>query len=181
MNIKGVSHLSRQALVVEEFGEARWRAFINDWNKRHPDFPAHVLPITRLPLEPYLQLQEEVLNEFYGGDKMAWWHIGIKSGHRALTVGQLKGLFKPGEGQRFVLFAPHVWRGYFDGGEVTVGSKGDVMEVTISGVPPHLYFEYGVMGFVQGGMQVLNPKAEPGKRLKGFSIGDKEVLYAFKV
>src|SRR5689334_15246956 len=176
MNVKGISHLARQALIVEEFGEARWRDFMSDWNRRHPDFPAHILPITKLPLEPYLKMQEEVLNEFYGGDKMAWWHIGIKSGNRALTVGQLKGLFKPEETRRFVLFTPHVFRGYFDGGDLTAAGKGDTVEVAITGVPPHLYFEYGVMGFVQGGMQILNPKIEPAKRIRGFSIGDKDVL-----
>jgi hypothetical protein len=181
MNVKGISHLSRQALIVEEFGEIRWRDFISDWQKRHPDFPAHILPITKLPLEPYLKMQEEVLNEFYGGDRMAWWHIGVKSAVRALTVGQLRGLFKPDEARRFLLFAPHVFRGYFDGGELTVTTKGDVVEMAITGVPPHLYFEYAIMGFAQGGMQVLDPKSQPGKRIRGFSIGDKDVLYTFKV
>jgi hypothetical protein len=181
MNIKGISHLSRQALVVEEFGETRWRAFMTDWSKRNPDFPAHILPISKLPVDPYLKMQDEIVREFYGGDPMAYWHIGIKSGNRALSVGQLKGLFKPEETRRFVLFTPHVWRGYFDGGETIATSRGDMVEVTITGVPPHLYFEYGTMGFVQGGMQVLNPKAEPGKRVKGFSIGDDTVLYQFKV
>jgi len=179
--IKGIGHIARQALVVEEFGEARWAAFMADWNKRHPEFPKHILPITKLPIEPYLRLQDEVLKEFYGGDPMAWWHIGVKSGNRAITVGQLKGLFKPEEARRFVLFTPHVWRGYFDGGDLAAVAKGDHVEVTITGSPPHLYFEYGVIGFVQGGAQTLNPKLEPAKRLKGFSIGDKDVLYHFKV
>ncbi|HEY8208720.1 MAG TPA: hypothetical protein VIG99_14620 [Myxococcaceae bacterium] len=180
MNVKGISHLARQDLIVEEFGEVRWRDFMNGWLQSHPGFPAQILPITKLPLEPYLQLQEAVLREFYSGDRMAWWHIGIKSAAVALTTGQLKGLFRPGETRRFLLFMPNVFRGYFDGGELTVASKGDAVEVAITGVPPHLYFEYGVMGFVQGGMQLLDPKSQPGKRVRGFSIGDPDVLYAFK-
>lgn len=181
MNIKGISHLSRQALVIEEFGEARWRAFMTDWTKRNPDFPSHILPISKLPVDPYLQMQDELVKEFYGGDPMAYWHIGIKSGYRALTTGQLKGLFKPEETRRFVLFTPHVWRGYFDGGEIVATSRGDEVHIEITGAPPHLFFEYGIMGFLQGAMQVLNPKADPPKRIRGFSKGDPTVLYTVKV
>src|SRR5262249_1356172 len=134
MNIKGISHLAREALVVEEFGEARWRAFITDWNKRHPGFPSQILPISKLPIDPYLSMQDEVLKEFYKNDPMAYWHIGIKSGMRALGVGQLKGLFKPEETRRFALFTPHVWRGYFDGGEMLAVNKGEMVEISITGV-----------------------------------------------
>jgi len=182
LTVKGIGHVARQALVVEEFGEARWNAFMADWNRRHPDFPQHILPISKLPVEPYLQMQDEVVKEFYGGDPMAYWHIGIKSGHRALTVGQLKGLFKPDETRRFVMFGPHIWRAYFDGGELTTTPRGtNELEIEITGSPPHLYFEYGIMGFLQGAMQVLNPKSEPPKRIKGFSKGDASILYTVKV
>jgi hypothetical protein len=181
MNIKGVSHLARQALVIEEFGEERWKAFMADWSKRHPEFLTHVLPISKLPVEPYLQMQDEIVKEFYGGDPMAYWHIGIKSGYRAMTTGQLKGLFRPDETKRFALFAPHIWRGYFDGGDITAVARGNEVEIELSNAPPHLFFEYGIMGFVQGALQVLNPKAEPPRRLKGFSKGDPIVLYSVRV
>ena len=54
---------------------------------------------------------------------------------------------------------------------------GDVVEVAITGAPPHLYFEYTVLGFLHGALQVLDPAAERPRRVKGFSAGDATVLY----
>ncbi|HVE86613.1 MAG TPA: hypothetical protein VND93_27335 [Myxococcales bacterium] len=177
MNVKGVAYLARQAMVVQEFGEARWREFIDAWGKKHPTFPTRVLPVSKLPVDPFLDLQDALVKELYGGDQMALWHFGVKSGEYAITKGQLKGLFRPGETRRFALFAPNVYKAYFDGGDLTATLKSDHFEVVITGVPPHVYFEYTILGFLQGGLQALDPKAEPPKRIKGFSAGDKTVLY----
>ena len=131
----------------------------------------------KLPADLFVQMQDELVKELYGGDPMAFWHIGVKSGQFAVTQGQLKGLFKPEETRRFILFTPHIYRGYFDGGELTATPRGEVVEIAISGVPPHIYFEYSILGFLQGGLQALDPKAAPPRRVKGFSKGDDTVLY----
>lgn len=180
MNVRGIAYLARQATVVDEFGEARWRRFITEWGQKHPEFPTQVLPVSKLPVEPFLQMQDDLVEELYGGDTQAFWHIGVRSGQFALTQGQLKGLFKPSEIRRFVLFTPNIYRSYFDGGELTATPRGDLVEIAITGTPPHIYFEYSILGFLQGGLQILDPKADPPRRVKGFSRGDDTVLYEVK-
>jgi len=182
MNVKGIAYLAREAMVIEDLGEVAWRAFFEGWRETHPDFPATVFPVTRIPTELFLDLQESLVKELYAGDREAYWRHGIASGVYALTRGQLRGLFKPGEARRLVAFTPQIFRGYFDGGELTATFTSDQRaEVAILGVPPHLYFEYTVLGFLDGGLQTLNPAAERPKRLKGFSAGDSTVLYEVKL
>lgn len=182
MNVKGIAYLAREAMVVGDHGEPAWRAFFEAWRRSRPDFPATVLPVTRIPTGLFLDLQEALVRELYKGDREAYWRHGIASGVYALTRGQLRGLFKPGEAKRLVAFTPQIWRGYFDGGELTATFTSDERaEVAILGVPPHLYFEYTVLGFLHGGLQTLDPAAERPRRVKGFSAGDSTVLYEVKL
>jgi len=183
MNVKGIAYLAREAMVIQDLGEPAWRAFLDGWRQSHPDFPVTVLPVTRIPSELFLGLQEALVKELYAGDREAYWRHGIASGVYALTKGQLRGLFKPGEAKRLVAFTPQIFRGYFDGGELTITFTSDVRaELAILGVPPHLYFEYTVLGFLHGGLQTLDPVgAERPARLKGFSAGDSTVLYEIKL
>lgn len=181
MNVKGIAYLARESMVIDDLGETAWRAFLEAWREAHPDFPATVFPVTRIPTELFLDLQESLVRELYAGNREAYWRHGIASGVFALTRGQLRGLFKPGELKRLVAFTPQIWRGYFDGGELTATfTSDDRAEVAITGVPPHLYFEYTVLGFLHGGLQILDKAAERPKRLKGFSAGDSTVLYEVK-
>jgi hypothetical protein len=90
-------------------------------------------------------------------------------------------LFKPSEARRFLLFAPHLYRGYFDGGDLTSTMEGDVATITITGLPRHLYFEYGLLGFIQGGLNVLTPNADWPRRVKGFSLGADLVQYQIQM
>ncbi|HEY8208721.1 MAG TPA: hypothetical protein VIG99_14625 [Myxococcaceae bacterium] len=181
MNVKGMAFLARESMVVEDFGEPAWRAFLEAWRGAHPDFPAVVLPLTKVSSELFLDLQESLVKELYRGDREAYWRHGYLSGQYAMTRGQLRGIFKPGEARRLVLFCPQIWRGYFDGGELSVAPAGERMELAITGVAPHLYFEYTVLGFLHGGLQLLDPAAERPRRVKGFSAGDSTVLYEVKV
>jgi hypothetical protein len=184
MNVKGMAYLAREAMVIEDLGEPAWRAFLEGWRPSHPDFPTIVLPVTRIPSELFLDMQETLVKELYRGDREAYWRHGVRSGRFAMTRGNLRGLFKPGEAgeaRRLVLFTPQIWRGYFDDGELSATQAGDVVQVAITGVPPHLYFEYTVLGFLHGGLQVLDPAAERPRRVKGFSAGDSTVLYEVKV
>jgi hypothetical protein len=182
MNVKGMAYLAREAMVIGDLGEPAWRAFLEGWRRSHPSFPTTVLPVTKLPAELFLDLQETLVKELYRGDREAYWRHGVRSGEYAMTRGNLRGC-SPGRRRcAWCSSRRRSARGYFDdNGELSATPAGDVVHVAITGVPPHLYFEYTVLGFLHGGLQVLDPAAERPRRLKGFSAGDSTVLYEVKV
>ncbi|WP_338863421.1 hypothetical protein [Myxococcus stipitatus] len=182
MEVKGVAFLAREQMVVEAHGEQAWRDFMADMKKREPVFAQPVLPVTRLPVDAFLRLNEELLRRFYGGDPATWWHFGVKSAEYALGRGQLKAMFSAGDFRRFLFFTPGIWKGYFTEGFIEVQPGTGYTDLRIVGVPkPHVYFELSVMGFASGGLTALGAKDLKHEVLKGFAKGDPEVFYRFNV
>jgi hypothetical protein len=182
MDVKGVAFLARQTMAVQAFGEAAWKAFLAEQAKRDPVFGQLIMPVSRIPADAFLRLNEAFTQRFYGGDTKAYWQYGVKSAEYALGQGQLKTMFAKGDFRRFALFTPGIWKGYFTEGELTAQLDGDTVELRITGVPrPHIYFELAVMGFAAGGLAYLSghPQDIHHEVLKGFSKGDLEVLYRF--
>jgi hypothetical protein len=182
MEVKGVAFLARQAMAEATYGTEPWRRFLADFAKREPLFQQPVLPVTRLPVVAFLALNDALVRTFHGGDTRAYWQFGEASGRYALTQGQLRGMFEPGEFRRFLQFTPFIWKGYFTEGELQVLPGPAFTELRIVGVPHHhVYFEYAVMGFAKGGLEALGAKALQVQALQGFSRGDDEVRYRFQV
>ncbi|MBJ6763384.1 hypothetical protein JGU66_21675 [Myxococcaceae bacterium JPH2] len=182
MEVKGVAFLARQMMAVQSFGEESWRAFLADCAKRDPVFTQPVMPVTRLPVDAFLRLNEALLQRFYGGDPKAYWQFGVKSADYALSQGQLKTMFGPGDYRRFLLFTPGIWKGYFTAGELQVQLGDGYAEIQITRVPkPHVYFELSVMGFAAGGLSFLGAKTTQHQVIKGFTQGDSDVVYRFSV
>ncbi|OJT23532.1 hypothetical protein BO221_16120 [Archangium sp. Cb G35] len=180
MEVKGVAFLARQAHAEQTFGTERWRAFLSEQAKRDPIFTQPVMPVTRIPADAFLRLNDALTQLFYAGDPQAYWKYGLKSAEYALGQGQLKPIFSKGEHRRFALYTPGIWKGYFTQGELAAQVQGDVAELRITGVPqPHIYFELSVMGFASGGLSYLSGKEVSHEVLKGFSRGDQEVVYRF--
>ncbi|QRN97775.1 hypothetical protein JRI60_01420 [Archangium violaceum] len=180
MDVKGVAFLARQAQAEQTFGVERWRAFLAEQAKRDPLFAQPVLPVTRIPADAFLRLNDALTRQFYAGDPQAYWKYGVKSAEYALSLGQLKAIFSKGEHRRFALFTPGIWKGYFTAGDLTAQINGNVAELRITGVPrPHIYFELSVMGFASGGIAYLSGMEISHEVLKGFSRGDPEVVYRF--
>jgi hypothetical protein len=180
MEVKGVAFLARQMMVVQERGEAAWRAFITEYAQQEPVFAQTVMPVTRLPVDAFVRFNEALVQRLYGGDNRVYWQFGVKSAEYALGQGQLKSVFAPGDYRRFILFTPGIWKGYFTEGELQARPDANYAELRITGVPrPHLYFELSVMGFAAGGLTFLGAKNLRFEALKGFSKGHNEVLYRF--
>ncbi|PTL83871.1 hypothetical protein [Vitiosangium sp. GDMCC 1.1324] len=182
MEVKGVAFLARQTQAEQTFGKERWRAFLAEQAKLDPIFAQPVLPVTRIPADAFLRLNDAMTRQFYAGDPQAYWQYGLKSAEYALGQGQLKPIFSKGDQRRFAMFTPGIWKGYFTVGEVTAQFQGNVVELRIIGVPrPHIYFELSVMGFASGGLAYLSGQQIPHELIKGFSRGDQEVIYRFTV
>ena len=183
MEVKGVAFLARQAMAEVTYGVEAWRRFLADFAKQEPVFLQPVLPVTRLPVVPFLALNDALVRTFHGGDPVqGYWQFGVASGQYALGRGQLRGMFEQGEFRRFLQFTPFIWKGYFTEGELQALPGPDATELRILGVPHHhVYFEYAVMGFAKGGLEALGAKSLEVEALQGYSRGDDEVRYRFKV
>lgn len=182
MHVKGVAFLAREALVTAEHGAAAWKSFVDGLKQREPYFDQPVLPVSRIPVELFLPALEQITARFYGGDPETYWKFGISAAKQALTHGQLKGLFARGDERKFLAFAPNIYKSYFDGGALTMHTPTpQQVDLKISGTPHHPYFEGSVIGFARGGLEVLEAKDPIPTRVKGFGIGDDEIVYRFNV
>ncbi|WP_164020306.1 hypothetical protein [Pyxidicoccus trucidator] len=182
MEVKGVAFLARQQMMVQSHGEAAWKSFLADFAKKEPFFAMPIMPVTRMPAEAFLRFNEELLSRFYSGNESAWWQFGIKSAEYALSQGQLKTMFSPGDLRRFLQFTPGIWKGYFTEGDLKALPGQGYTDLNIVNVPrPHAYFELSVMGFAFGGLTYLGAKNLQHQVLKSYKKGDKEVLYRFNV
>ncbi|QSQ22609.1 hypothetical protein JY651_47155 [Pyxidicoccus parkwayensis] len=182
MEVKGVAFLARQQMMVQSHGEAAWKGFLTEFAKQEPFFANPIMPVTRMPVDAFLRLNEELLARFYAGNKDAWWQFGVKSAEYALGQGQLRTMFSQGDLRRFLLFTPGIWKGYFTEGELSVHPGQGYTDLSITHVPkPHVYFELSVMGFAHGGLSYLGARNLTRQVLKGYTKGDREVLYRFNV
>lgn len=182
MKVRGVAFLARQDLAVAEHGEVAWRGFLADVARTEPTFASPVMPVSQLELEPFLRLNEAFVKRFYPKDPRAFWTLGISSARSALTRGQLRGMFDPGDYKRFLHFTPAIWKGYFNEGRLETHPLPDGAELHLEGVPrPHVYFEHSVMGFAEGGLRQLGAKELSVECLRGFGRGDADVQYRFRV
>ncbi len=184
MNIKGNAFLARKSLVEQEFGEKDWAGFIETYASRAPFFSQPIYALTQIPAETFLGFNRALMDRFYPGleEKFVLWAVGEKSVEFALGEGQLRGIFKQGEYERFLRFAPNIWKGYYSEGEALVhGGPGASTELQIRGVPARLrngYFEFVAMAFMKRGLELLGAKVEC-EALKSFSSGDEESRYRF--
>jgi hypothetical protein len=182
MEVKGVAFLARQMMVIQDHGEPAWRAFISQYAQKESCFAQSVMPVTRLPVDAFVRLNEALVQRFYGGDPQAYWQFGVRSAEYALGRGQLKTMFATGDYRRFLLFTPGIWKSYFTGGDLQARTAPEYTELRICSVPrPHPYFELSVMGFAVGGLQVLGTSNLRHEVIKGFSRGHPEVVYRFYI
>lgn len=185
MEVKGVAFLARQMMMQQAFGEKVWRDFLAEFAKQEPVFAKPVMPLTLLPVQPFIRLNDALLQRFYKGDVAAgYWQFGEKSAEYALRQGQLKAMFGPGDYKRFMQFTPGIWKGYFTEGVLeAIAPKGaGYTDLRITGVSsPHVYFEYAVMAFAKRGLEVLGAQNLRYEALKGYTRGDNEVHYRFHV
>ncbi len=183
MNVKGTAFLAREALMIAALGEGVWRDYIQTYAEGEPLFRHRIAPDTLIPAEAFLALNDDIVDRFYGGDPRAYWRFGERSAAFALTQGQLKGQFGPGDLQKFLAYTLSLWTSYFDEGDAQLQSSGDAtVDLWISKVPiQHVYFEYTVMGFAEGGLKHVGARHPEPHCIRGFSQGDPDILYRFRI
>ena len=182
MNVRGVAFLARRALLVREHGEAAWRSFLETYCKTDPSFREQVQAVTNIPAEKFLAFNDALVARFAQGDPQAYWKLGESSAEWALTEGQNRGVFKPGEFRRYLFAGSAIYSTYFDRGTYKTTHGAGFTDVTIREVPiHHPYFELSVMGYLKKGLELLGAKDVRWERLAGFTKGDDFIHYRFWV
>lgn len=181
MNIRGAAFLGREALMIASIGAGRWRDYLDTYAQGEPFFRQPINDRTLMPAEIFIAFNEDLVQRFFGGDTRAYWTFGERAAHYALAQGQLKGLFRPGDLQVFLEYTPNFHEAYFDAGRLQLDMVGEnVAELSMFDFPiQHVYLEYSVMGFAEGGLKLVGARAPSPERVRGFSKGDKEVTYRF--
>lgn len=180
MHVKGSFFVARRAYIAQQFGEDRWARFIEDLAVREPVFREPLLVTSTIPVTAYLAFQEELARELFGGREEAYWTFGEKSAEWALSEGPYKNLRNnPHTLKKFVeQFLPLIWSAYFTEGRLSAMLLDEVVEIRIHELPVvHVSFEYCVIGYAKRSLQMLGLRGVALRRIRGISIGDKEVLY----
>jgi hypothetical protein len=181
MDVKATAFLARQNMIVKQFGQDAWDRFLAKQASKEPFWSQPIFTSTLIPYRIFLDFMEDMVIEFYDGDRQVFWDFGEKSAHWALTEGPYKLFLETGDVEKFVETAfPAVWNVYFTEGALKGWMDGNVAHVRLWGVPEqHIYFEFSVMGWAKGSLEVLGVEDIEVKRIKGYDSEDGEIYYQF--
>jgi hypothetical protein len=180
MKVKGSTLLSRKAMFGERIGVATYNAFVDDFARTHPRFPQPMLPSTLVPVEVFLQFNDELVRRFFNGDtERIFWQIGELSCDYFSTQGPYVDSFYRGDYHRFWSMLPMIWKTLYTEGEARVSANGDDLDIEIACPVAHVYFELSTMAFVHRGLEKKAGRKVDMQRLCGFDAPDKILRYRF--
>lgn len=179
MNVKGSAWLARRSMLIAEFGQDAYDAFVAELCREDPTFDVPSLPTSKVPIEGFLRFNDRAIDRFYGGDLETYFTFGAASADYFSSGGPYQKTFFSADWHTFLRRAPLLWAQVYDEGEVQV-VDGEAVEVRVVRAPvKHVYFEYFIVAFVARGMEILHAPAFRQERVRGFSNGDDEVYYRF--
>jgi hypothetical protein len=168
-------------MLTSEFGLGAWREFMDELCAREPFFTQPIQQVTNIPAEKFLVFSDAAVARFYAGNAESLWKFGENGARWALSHGQARTLFQPGEYRRFMLSAGALWSTYYDEGRVVTSSGPGFVRIQLLDVPVrHPHFELASMGYLRGGAELLGAKGLRHEVLKSFLRGDAEVDYRFQ-
>lgn len=181
MNVKGIAHRARVDLVIQMYGEAHWRRFIDRYSKQVPFWNQQILPLTLIPVETFLAFQDELVALFFGGEPQTYWDFGARSAELSMNEEPFKTFIETRDVATFVSSAlGSLWDAYYTAGKLQGEMKGSLVHVRLTGVStPHVHFEYSVMGYIKKALELIGGSEVEEERIKGFDSEDKEVYYQF--
>lgn len=181
MKVKGSTLLSRRAMLAERIGPSIYDAFVDDFARTHPSFPQPILPSTLVPVEVFLQFNDELVRRHFGGDNEIWWHLGELSADFFSKQGPYVESFYRGDYQRFWSMLPTVWETQYTEGEARARAHGNTLDIEIDCPVAHVYFELSTIGFVRRGLEMKAGRKVEMRRVSGFEAGSRTVHYQFQL
>jgi len=183
VEVKGTAFLARRDFITREFGAERFEAILKRIGEVEPCFLDPILATTRLPMKSFLAFNELLVEELYGGDQLANFHIGEQSAEWAFG-GPYKHIVTNRSVDAFLDMSPVMYRNYYDQGEAHAERVDHEIRLTLRAIPaPYrsLYIEYGIMGYFRRGLEMITGATPEMIARKGFSKHDEEVVYLFRL
>jgi hypothetical protein len=181
MKIKGSTLLSRRAMFAERIGASIYDAFVDDFARRHPSFPQPILASTLVPVDVFLQFNDELVGRFFGGDTRIFWQIGELSAEYFSKQGPYVENFYRGDYKRFWSMLPMIWKTLYTEGEARATSDGATLDIELDCPVPHVYFELSTIAFVRRGLEMKAGCKVEMRRISGFERGARTVHYQFQL
>jgi len=179
MRVKGTAYLARVKLLTEKLGDEGAGIFLDEYCRKHDDFPRSVLPTSLIPARNFLQFVDAIVERVYEGDRRSLWDLGRASAEWTLKEGPYKTLLELADFERFSTMASVLWSNFFDEGSARSKAVGHRVEVWIEGVPVefrHPYFEYSAIGYFERGLELLGARVD-SECVRGFDGGDEDIFY----
>ncbi len=184
MEVKGVAFLSRKEGIIKQFGKEKWEEFIKKISTEESYFKQPILASTLIPVQSFLIFQDVLLKEFYNNNEQVYWMIGEKSAEWSLLEGPYKTFLKTKDLNKFVESSlPLLWKMFYSSGIVyTKLDNNNIAHIKILDLPIwHIHFEYTIMGYCKRAFELLGIENLIMNKIKGVSLGDKEIYYQFKI
>jgi DNA-binding CsgD family transcriptional regulator len=170
MKVRGLTVLTRKAIISRRFGAEAWLLLYRDVAAIHHCFRALITPETLVPLPAYLAFHDEMMRRFFRDDDASNFALGRESARWALIDGPQKGFLSKKTLAGFVASFPHLWNTYF--ADTTSHSEaalhGDSVEFKTFDLPQwHPYFEHLVMGYMTEVLEMFCANPIGATRLHG--------------
>ena len=181
MEVKGTALLARRGFIDKEHGAGTFDRILTKQAVVDPIFRTPILATTRMPIEPFLRLNERIVAELYRGDVRSYLRVGEQSAEWALGEGgPYRSLVKDRDVATFARSAPAIYRNYFTEGTAESSFEPGKVTLRLHGIaPPHEYFEYAIVGYFRHGLELVTGKPVVETCVRGFSKGDRDVLYTY--
>lgn len=182
MDVKGTAFVARKAYLERKFGAAKFDEVLRKQAAIDPIFKSPILATSRLPIEPFLRLNDRFIRELHGGDDRAYFEAGVESAEFALGEGgPYRVLVTNRDIASFAASAPRIYRTYFDEGDAASVQDGAGVVLTLSDIPiRHVYFEYAICGYFGRGLELVTGGKVDARCVRGFSKGDADVRYEYR-
>jgi hypothetical protein len=185
MEVKGTAFVARRAYLERKFGPDRFDAVLRAQAAVDPVFASPILATSRLPIEPFLRLNDRIVRDLYRGDERSYVEAGVASAEFALSEGgPYRTLVVNRDVASFAASAPRIYRTYYDEGDAssTHDDASGLVTLALTGIPiRHVYFEHAICGYFGRGLEMVSGKRVESRCVRGFSKGDADVLYEYRL
>jgi DNA-binding CsgD family transcriptional regulator len=170
MKVKGITLLTRKALVTRRFGSEAWHGLFRDVALRHPCFRRPITASGMIPLPEFLDFHDELVRRFFPDGKGALLELGADAARWVHTEGPLKHFVRDTEIDALVATMPKLWQRYFaetdSYSEAALRDSG--VEFQVHDLPAwHPYFEHFVMGYMKEMLELYCANPVWAQRLTG--------------
>jgi DNA-binding CsgD family transcriptional regulator len=180
VKVRGISILTRKAIVTRRFGAEAWARFYRDVAGAHPCFRSFVTAESLVPLPAYLAFHEELIRRFFKDDEASNIELGRESGRWALTEGPFRMFTRERDLAGFVATLPEFHNLYFEGAESwsEAALSRDSVEFKVFGLPQwHPYLEHFIVGYVAETLELFCANPIRATRLRGGGGRDYHYLF----